>query len=54
MASRTIPRSYCSRTGMNLGLSDSIDLIMSEIFLAWTEAAMPVQLRTEAKQDLYP
>ena len=28
--SRTIPRSHCGRTGINLGLSDSIDIIMSE------------------------
>ena len=38
-ASRTIPRSHCGRTEINLGPSDSIDIIMSEIFRAWTAAA---------------
>ena len=37
-ASRTKRRSHCGRTEINLGLSDSIDIIMSEIFLAWTAA----------------
>ena len=27
---------------------------MSEIVLAWTAATIPVRLRSEAKQDLYP
>ena len=27
---------------------------MSDIVLAWTAAELPVQLRTEAMQDLYP
>ena len=33
-ASSTIPRSHCGRTGVILGLCNSMDAIMSEIVLA--------------------
>ena len=38
--------------GVNLGLCNSMDMIMSEIVLAWTSAALPVRLGTKTKQDL--
>ena len=51
-ASSTMPKSHCGKTGVTLGLCNSIETIISEMVSCRTTLALPVRLSTEPRQVL--